>query len=135
MKIGFWLAALLALNSGCTTVESQLPAPPTTTKRALTAEEISIVQQGVRRSLKDPHSAIFGSMTAAKVDKNSSWVCGVVNAKNNFGGYTGNKPFMGQLAHIPAGDKAIRDFSVVSMGGTDSATYAAIEMCRRYGVI
>ena len=129
------VVALCALFAGCSTVPQQTsPTIKATTKRQLTAEEVAVVEKGVRGSLKDPNSAMFGSMTAAQEDKNSSWVCGMVNARNSFGGYTGPKPFMGMLVHMDGG-KAVRMFNVTTMGGTESATYATMEMCRRYGVI
>jgi hypothetical protein len=134
MKIAVLLAC--AMIAGCTTASQEpSPAPMANTKRSLTAEEVATVQDGVRKSLKDPNSAMFGPMTGAQEGNDHTWVCGVVNAKNSFGGYTGDKPFMGMLVHMPAGGKTLKMFQVTSMGGTDSATYATMEMCRRYGVV
>ena len=132
------VAVLLAcgLIAGCTTVSHESsPAAKATTKRSLTAEEVATVQEGVRKSLKDPNSAMFGPMTGAQEGNDHTWVCGVVNARNSFGGYTGDKPFMGMLVHMLAGGKTLKMFQVTGMGGTDSETYATMEMCRRYGVV
>lgn len=123
------------LIAGCTTPQTTSPPVKATTYRPLSAEDVKIVQDGVRQSLKDPLSATFGPMTAAQEGKDNSWVCGVVNAKNSFGGYTGDKPYMGMLVHMDTGAKKLQMFRVTSMGGTDSATLATIEMCKRYGVV
>ena len=42
---------------------------------------------------------------------------------------------MGMLVHMPAGVKPLKVFQGTGMGGTDSETYATMEMCRRYGVV
>lgn len=131
-----WVLVACAMLAGCTAAQ-QSPAPleKSTTYRALSAGDVKIVQDGVRKSLKDPGSATFGPMTAAQEGKDHSWVCGVVNAKNSFGGYTGNRPFMGMLVHMGVGGKGVSMFQVTSMGGTEAETYATMEMCSRYGVV
>ena len=121
---------------GCTTAEqSPPPVVKATTPRALTSAEKAVVEEGVRKSLKDPNSAMFGPMAAAQEDEKNTWVCGYVNARNSYGGYTGDKPFMGGLAHIPAEKQKIETFVVTGIGGTESASYEVLEMCRRYGVL
>ncbi len=47
-------------------------------------------EQSVRAHLKDPESAQFTDM---KYYRQASLVCGKVNARNGFGGYTGPKEF------------------------------------------
>jgi hypothetical protein len=49
--------------------------------------------------LRDPQSAIFRDLSATndrKIGQSPAGlvVCGYVNAKNGFGGYTGEKPFI-----------------------------------------
>lgn len=51
------------------------------------------VQDQVRRALKDPESARFEYVTVTEVN-GQRVACGLVNAKNSMGGYTGNRPFM-----------------------------------------
>ena len=53
---------------------------------------ISIGEAVVRESLKDPDSAKFESFYH-KVGDNDGYVCGNVNAKNSYGGYTGRKEY------------------------------------------
>lgn len=52
----------------------------------------------VRARLKDPNSAQFGDAIVTE-----RAVCGSVNAKNGFGGYTGPQPFIviGSVAFMP----------------------------------
>lgn len=53
---------------------------------------ISLGEGVVREGLKDPDSAKFNSFYHSSGDSDG-YVCGHVNAKNSYGGYTGNKPF------------------------------------------
>lgn len=123
--------AMTIIASACQTVESP---PIQTTPYQLNADEVKAVQQGVRNSLKDPTSAIFGeNFSAAQKDPGIVYVCGTVNAKNSFGGYVGNQPFLGLLATTK--DGKVATFNVVSMGGTDTDTEVTMDMCHRYGVI
>lgn len=46
----------------------------------------------VRASLRDPNSAEYGPMTVST--KNGTAVCGTVNARNGFGGMSGQQPFV-----------------------------------------
>jgi hypothetical protein len=132
----FKTVAALALSAiipaGCQTVADQ--PPPLTIPYTLSAKEIDAVKKGVEDSLKDPTSALFRSeFKAAKDEKGAIYVCGLVNGKNSFGGYVGDKPFMGVLANIQNGK--LLNFDVTSMGGTDIETAVTMQMCRRYGVL
>jgi len=55
--------------------------------RTQTSSDETKIQEAVRRSLKDPTSALFGTLTL--VPPNGA--CQTVNARNEFGGYTGNQ--------------------------------------------
>jgi len=46
------------------------------------------IQESVRSSLRDPASAIFGE---TRIAPSGTAACVVVNARNSFGGYTGNQ--------------------------------------------
>lgn len=50
----------------------------------------AIAREAVLARLKDPDSAKFGQIVA----RDSGIVCGYVNSKNSFGGYTGDKAFI-----------------------------------------
>lgn len=61
--------------------------------------------EALKRSLKDPYSAV---VTADTVDPDTNVVCGTVNAKNGFGGYTGETAFVvnGSQVTLLSGDAA-----------------------------
>lgn len=49
--------------------------------------------ESVRDALRDPESARFSEMEVVEYEPGSRAVCGEVNAKNAYGGYTGDKRF------------------------------------------
>lgn len=84
------------------------------------------IEIGVRGKLKDPESARFGEMMAGVTPSGKTAVCGYVNAKNSFGGYTGEKPFIGRL--YP------ESFRLSAMGGTEIETSAVRQVCAAIGM-
>ncbi|MBZ9757843.1 hypothetical protein LB524_21385 [Mesorhizobium sp. ESP6-5] len=53
-----------------------------------------MVKAGVQSRLKDPNSAMFSSIVATSTQGGKLiTICGLVNAKNSFGGYTGSQVF------------------------------------------
>jgi hypothetical protein len=91
----------------------------------------SAIERGVAEALKDPESARFGRMAASKRPAESSpTVCGYVNARNSFGGYVGNRPFLGTL--ISGNGKAA--FILVGMGNSDTEISAVFSTCASYGI-
>ena len=105
----------------------------------LSDKQIEMVKEGVKRSLKDPTSAIFGPIYAVKNVENSSqgsdenmiYVCGTVNAKNSFGGYNGQTPFNGILGMIKDN---VGIFAPASFGGSEAKTDATLNMCNKWGI-
>lgn len=56
---------------------------------------INEMRQLVRESLKDPESARFEQLGLFRGEDESSYsLCGLVNAKNSYGGYSGNTRFI-----------------------------------------
>lgn len=87
---------LLLLLAGCKTAEETTAQ----TANISDARAFALAREGVLAALKDPDSAKFGPKM---VRKTYSWngeeiVCGTVNAKNGFGGYTGMTPFVYRIA-------------------------------------
>lgn len=97
----------------------------------LTPAEIAQVEQGVRDALKDPDSAKFSSLTGSVSETGTVAACGLVNAKNSFGGYTGKAPFMGL---IMVGTYETK-FVVVSMGSDDDEQQVTRMMCERNQIV
>lgn len=83
-------------------------APPAIKSEAPAAIDASLklkTEEAVRSRLKDPRSAEFADIRVHRyvnLKGNSDWaICGMVNAKNSFGGYTGMTPFV-YLPDAPA---------------------------------
>lgn len=105
------------------------PPPQPLAPVTLTSAQIAMVQAGVRSSLKDPASARFDRVQlwkAGQKDATHIAVCGYVNAKNSFGGYTGDKPFVGVMDG--------RIFVVAGMGGSDLDSLSVLAVCRKDGL-
>jgi hypothetical protein len=72
------------------------PALDPNYKRPSDQEAIKAAENAIRAKLKDPESARFSDMirktTANARGEPTDVVCGRVNAKNGFGGYTGFTP-------------------------------------------
>ena len=80
--------------AGCATTAPREPVETVT----LTPQQVVVVHEGVRRSLKDPESARFGSMVASRSANGTINVCGWVNARHGYGGYTGERAYSGAMA-------------------------------------
>ena len=111
------------------------PTPPPPVRGlliTLTDEQIEYVQQGVRNVLKDPDSAIFGQIIAGalNVSHTSLVVCGWVNAKNSFGGYTGRTPFVGTVEGVFTETA----FTLSGIGDTDTEALAVLILCDHHGL-
>src|SRR5262245_2823514 len=96
------LAVAMALLSACGTASAPPPAaapsgPPPTAKIS-DQDLFKQARQAVTAAVRDPESAKFGPKFERRVHATRSGepyeiVCGQVNAKNGFGGYTGMKMF------------------------------------------
>lgn len=121
------LAALLILG-GCNTTSTMTPNVTYMTYK-LTPEDVALVQEGVKRSLKDPLSALFAVPPAAsKGSDGIIYACGYVNAKNSFGGYIGDKLYLGTLA-VSEGKPV--SFITAAMGGSDIDDMVVRRMCQQ----
>lgn len=93
----------------------------------LTAAQQNAVESTVRQSLKDPESARFSNITAGR-SADGFTVCGQVNAKNSYGGYTGPARFYGTLS----GD----NFRLVQLDDTNAGgSRWASNLCAQVGLI
>lgn len=95
------------------------------------AEEITLIRRGVVDHLKDPESARFGKLVVGPNRKESgAVVCGQVNARNSFGGYTGMQPFMGFMGPGKDGSKG---FWLFTIGNDADTAKFLIERCKSEG--
>lgn len=133
----FAIAAMSIGLAGCAAgppvnaVSSVPPSPPPAEMVepiTLTPAQRKAVQTGLKTRLKDPDSARFGEFKAGRDGKGEITVCGYVNAKNSYGGYTGQKPFLGVLS------QGSNHFVVAGIGGTDIETLSVQQVCARAGL-
>jgi hypothetical protein len=94
----------------------------------LSKTELAAVYDGIRKTLKDPDSAQFGETLAVTLLPGMWNVCGWVNAKNSYGGYTGRQPFYGSLVVGPKGSF----FSPIAVGGGDEDVAGIHIACAKY---
>lgn len=87
---------------------------------------IKIGESLVRDSLKDPDSAKLESSFHSS-GETDGYVCGLVNAKNSYGGYTGKKPF---YVYIDTLDGKLKSHSAVVIANDEDQ--AALEKFRLF---
>ncbi len=79
---------------GCSSQLPQQRKPPVTwTKKNASVDEIQNAKVKIISQLKDPESAIFGEVWAMNGTNGQRTICGYINARNSYGGYTGQKMF------------------------------------------
>lgn len=110
--------AVLAALGGCVAVP---PAPPENSRPyRLTNADTLAIAQAFYYTLKDPESARFAGIRAVRGDSGLVYVCGYVNSRNGFGGYTGFEAF--------AGTGIRGQYEISSVGPVAEA------VCSRYGI-
>jgi hypothetical protein len=100
----------------------------------LTAADGLAIELSVRSRLRDPMSAIFGQVSAVIDAKNMITVCGAVNGRNGFGGYTGFVPYMGMLADNMHGNRVFAVTGIAS-APSDTSTMAVLMICNKHGAV
>jgi hypothetical protein len=122
IKSDFVVLALLTLT-GCA---SGIP-DSNRSQVQLTKPQQTALEQGIKEGLKDGDSAKFGPFSASIDSSGHISVCGLVNAKNGFGGYIGYSPYLGGFT----GDK----FLLAGVGGTERSTDVIRSSCREFGLM
>lgn len=127
------LCGALFLCSGCVS-DSGPPVPPATNIKELVADQPfqQLVRREVAVRLKDPESARFGPMRVPSRNWNGRdelVVCGWVNAKNSYGGYNGQTPYIGKF------HDRTKQFELVVMGDeSPNAGMMVLSSCRAAGI-
>ncbi|RUW24954.1 hypothetical protein [Mesorhizobium sp. M1E.F.Ca.ET.041.01.1.1] len=102
----------------------------------LNDNEVAAIQRAVTLQLKDPDSAKFGPIKAVPFpgvkEGGVILACGLVNAKNGFGGYAGETPFVGVLATYRQTGEA--EFVVRQIAGTETDSATVISYCKSQGI-
>ena len=98
MSLNRLIAAAIASTVLCACAVQPVATPPVRLPTvAMTPEIADAAETSVKGELRDPTSAQFSGLTALQ-DEGSIDVCGFVNARNGFGGYTGAVPFRAAVA-------------------------------------
>ena len=92
----------------------------------LSTEEAETVKAAITKRLKDPDSAKFGALAAVKY-RDGIIVCGTVNAKNSYGGYSGASPFVGEFVGAM--------FQLQKFGDNSSEMYHVLARCQNAGAL
>ncbi len=92
----------------------------------LNERQIEVVKTAVRSELKDPQSAIFSIMDAGINSEDTIMVCGLVNAKNSYGGYTGDTVYSAVITANSAFGKAL-----IGKPGSSSM----LQVCQRQNLL
>ncbi len=93
----------------------------------LSADQIKTVQTIVRFSLQDPNAAQFGTIKSGKDLEGKVFVCGLLNAKNNFGVFNA----MAYTGEINSGGA----FKMVAMGDITDVSLAIQQVCGKQGLL
>lgn len=102
----------------------------TKTKPLSEAEKL-IIQESVKSKLKDPDSAMFRMPPVNENGAPDSY-CGLVNAKNSYGGYTGFTPFAATLMRVGG---EIKDSSSILPSMSKHGVRAMYSMCENNGYL
>lgn len=113
------LAVSLLLLSGNALAQDAGP-------RDATPDEVQAVTEALKARLKDPDSA---KVSGVKVSADGKTACGFVNAKNSYGGYSGNSAFYTMAFKNKSGQPVFAVIGVDSGSNTASAI-----MCEKDGI-
>lgn len=97
---------------------------------ALSPRQQEAVVAGVTKWLKDPGSARFGDMRAARNSRGVITVCGTIDGRNSFGRLVGQSPFIGVLQQPAAAPTFV--LVDIGTGGADRASVSSL--CRESGI-
>ncbi len=130
MKHKVYACLAAAMLAGCQTTAKPTDNPSDYKQVALDAKDIASIREGVRRSLRDPDSARFGAIFATQKPGQAMFVCGYVNARNGFGGYSGDMPFVGVMSRIVAKPT----FLLNSVASTPLQAKVNFDFCAEKGI-
>jgi hypothetical protein len=95
----------------------------------LNRKQQDAVVSGITRWLKDPSTAYFGEMSAARNPLGYVTVCGDVDGRNSAGKFVGMAPYIGVLLGRPA----TPEFVVVQIAAFGRERAEVVALCRESG--
>jgi hypothetical protein len=118
----------LAAKAPNAPMASPMPqAPAAKQESTQPRESFPDARRAIIRILKDPDSARFGRIFEGRGVVGKATICGEVNAKNGFGGYTGMTPFV----YFPDDDRAELITDPVTLQMTHEGINVYYKDCRR----
>lgn len=127
-----WISGLAAVIGGCAPQSSLPPAP--LSPAVLGAAEMAAVEKGLRDAMKDGPSARLGPVSAVRDGRGMVHVCGTVNGRNSYGGYTGFQPYVGVLSEFGSGDKRVLLFAPAAFGSDATGEQVIRARCTALGL-
>ena len=97
MDVRILSISLVIAVLGCATSGTEQNFSSTHHDNGLPEDDVRIVEAAVRLLLKDPASAQFRDLTAARSEDGRKFVCGWVDYKKPSGALVGEEPFSGTL--------------------------------------
>lgn len=79
--------AILAIATACTASQGYIATP-------MQPSDQAVLERAFAVGLKDPGSAETQSVQAFQAPNGNRTICGIVNAKNSFGGFNGYQTFV-----------------------------------------
>lgn len=113
-------AGILFLSASAMATDAYRPT-------VLTPTQQKTVRDTVARGLRDPEAARFGHYTAGKGPKGEIMVCGMVNGKNAYGAYVGERPYDGVLV-------SDHEFIIMRVAEDELQTRAVYRVCAESGL-
>jgi hypothetical protein len=122
--------------AGCNVTSQRnapIPSGPPPTASVPDKQLFGQARQAVLANLKDPDSAKFGTklerrQAATRDGRPYEFVCGEVNAKNSFGGYTGAKMFLWYASDMGNGPRTILESTSSDLAALE-ANYTMLTLC------
>jgi hypothetical protein len=93
----------------------------------LTKDLEKAIERAVKEDLKDPESAMFKHTIAFKDKDESITACGLVNSKNSYGGYVGDKAYRATVMLLKG--KYLTGFGILNEGKYPQVFYEVNPMC------
>lgn len=110
---------------------------PAARAEELTEAQRRAVADAVRETLKDPDSANFKWLavpaTEIETDVGGVFYCGLVNAKNSYGGYVGFQPYAAMLIRTKSGEWVATRMDSDLPGPEETRVAAVYATCRQEG--
>lgn len=120
------ISSLLFLSACTSAPPSEPPSITPGTPAQVEHYDRLMIRRAVLARLRDPDSARFSPIERAAEQTNGDKViCGFVNARNGFGGYTGDTPYMAVMrSHLVA---------ELALGVGRETDAALVTVCRQLG--